>query len=335
MITRSNDLKYIPDWQRELANAVADPTELLQLLQLDVGLLPAATRAARVFRLRVPRNYVARIKPGDPKDPLLRQVLPLDDELIQRSDFSLDPVGDLDAMVVPGLLHKYTGRVLLLTTGACAVHCRYCFRRNFPYADAQISSRRWRAALDYIRTNNTVNEVIFSGGDPLSLADKRLAEMVSELETIPHIRCIRFHTRQPVVLPSRVDQSLLDWLSKCRLQKVIVIHANHGNEIDAVVGRALHRLRTTGVSLLNQSVLLRGVNDSASVLRRLSEVLFDAGVVPYYLHLLDKAQGTAHFAVSKRQARNLVAKLRATLPGYLVPRLVCETPGKASKTPVA
>lgn len=335
MITRTSDFKYIPDWQRELANAVADPAELLRLLKLDFNLLPAATRAARVFRLRVPRHYVARIKPGDPNDPLLRQILPLDDELVVHPEFSLDPVGDLDAMVVPGLLHKYTGRALLVTTGACAVHCRYCFRRNFPYSDAQVSTRRWGTALDYIRTNSTINEVIFSGGDPLSLTDKRLAAMVTDLETIPHMRRVRFHTRQPVVLPSRVDYSLVNWLSKCKLKKVVVIHANHGNEIDALVGRALDRLRTAEVSLLNQSVLLRGVNDSESVLRRLSEVLFEAGVVPYYLHLLDKAQGTAHFAVSERQARILMADLKASLPGYLVPRLVCETAGKASKTHVA
>ncbi len=304
-------------------------------MKLDSQLLPAALRAARVFPLRVPRHYLTRIKPGDPKDPLLRQILPLDAELEEHSGFSFDPVGDLDAMVVPGLLHKYTGRVLLVTTGACAVHCRYCFRRNFPYSDAQATPRRWHKALDYIRDNPDVREVIFSGGDPLSFTDKRLAAMVAALETIPHVRRLRFHTRQPIVLPSRVNGSLVSWLSKCRLQKIVVVHVNHGNEIDSAVVHALERLRTAEVTLLNQSVLLRGVNDSEAVLYRLSERLFDAGVVPYYLHLLDRAQGTAHFAVPEAHARTLVAHLKASLPGYLVPKLVCEPPGKASKIQLA
>jgi EF-P beta-lysylation protein EpmB len=318
----------------ELARAVSDPADLLRRLELDSALLPAARRAARLFSLRVPLGFIARMKPGDVNDPLLRQVLPLDAECREAPGFKADPVGDLNAMPVPGLLHKYCGRVLLIASGACAVHCRYCFRRHFPYGDANPSRDSWRAALDYIAADPTIREVILSGGDPLSLNDRRLNELVSQIEKIAHVRRLRIHTRLPVVLPERVDDGLLDWLQAGRLKKIIVIHANHANEIDAAVTGALRRLALACPTLLNQSVLLRGVNDSVDALHNLSEMLFAAGALPYYLHLLDKVQGAAHFEVPMHCALALMEELNGRLPGYLVPRLVIERAGALGKLPV-
>ncbi len=321
-------------WQTELADAVRDPAELLRMLELDPALLAAARAAGRRFPLRVPRAFIARMRKGDPADPLLRQVLPLAAELESPGGFSHDPVGDLASRAAPGVLHKYHGRVLLITTGACGVHCRYCFRRHFPYADESARQADWHAALEYLRTNASVHEVILSGGDPLSLNDRTLAHLASALEQIPHITRLRIHTRQPIVLPSRVNSALLAWLKKCHLQKIVVLHVNHAHELDAAVIAALSRLRAVGLTLLNQSVLLRGVNDSVAELAALSEALFAAGVMPYYLNLLDRVQGAAHFEVSEEQACILIQGLRARLPGYLVPRLVREIPGAASKVPL-
>ncbi|HVC38030.1 MAG TPA: EF-P beta-lysylation protein EpmB [Gammaproteobacteria bacterium] len=321
-------------WQTELADAVRDPAELLRMLELDPALLQAARAAGRQFPLQVPRAFIARMRKGDPADPLLHQVLPLAAELESHSGFSNDPVGDLASRAAPGVLHKYHGRVLLITTGACGVHCRYCFRRHFPYADESARQHDWREALEFLRADASVNEVILSGGDPLSLSDQTLARLVTALEQIPHITRLRIHTRQPIVLPSRVDGALLTWLKNCCLQKVMVLHVNHARELDTAVTAALLRLRTAGASLLNQSVLLRGVNDSVAELAGLSEALFAAGVIPYYLNLLDRVQGAAHFEVSEDQARILIKGLQARLPGYLVPRLVREVPGAPSKLPL-
>ncbi|MCG6886730.1 MAG: EF-P beta-lysylation protein EpmB [Proteobacteria bacterium] len=321
-------------WQQALAQAIRNPAELLALLDLPASLLPAARRAAAQFPLRVTHSYLAQIKKGDPHDPLLRQVLPLGEEQAPCEGFSQDPVGDLDAMPVPGLLHKYAGRVLLVTTGACAIHCRYCFRRHFPYAEANPASTDWQAALDYIAADASVSEVILSGGDPLSLSDSRLAALVGRLAAIPHLKRLRLHTRLPVVLPERVDPALVDWLGNCALQTIMVIHVNHANEVSQAVRDALGRLRGCGVSLLNQSVLLRGVNDNLLTLAALSEALFAHGVLPYYLHQLDRVQGAAHFAVSDSEARRLLHALRETLPGYMVPQLVRDQPGQTAKIPL-
>ena len=323
-----------PAWQTALTEAVRTPSELLDLLDLPRDLLANYPDAARRFPLRVPRSYVARMRKGDPHDPLLRQVLPLAAEDIVAHDYSDDPVGDLAAMSAPGVLHKYAGRALLVTTGACGVHCRYCFRRHFPYSAANPSIDHWRPALAHIAGDATITEVILSGGDPLSLPDERLAELARELVTIPHVRRLRIHSRMPIVLPVRVDDRLLAWLSDLPLQKVIVVHANHANELDSETRAALRRLGGSGATLLNQSVLLRGVNDETSVLADLSEALFAANVLPYYLHLLDKVQGAAHFNVPEAKARSLLVSLRNRLPGYLVPRLVREVPGEASKQPI-
>jgi len=321
-------------WQNEMAEAVRDPAELLDLLALDARWLEPARRAAATFTLRVPRGFVARMRKGDPRDPLLRQVLPLEEELAEVPGYGKDPVGDMPSIAAKGLLHKYQGRVLLIATGACGVHCRYCFRRHFPYADETARADDWREALDYLRADASVNEVILSGGDPLTLSDERLATFAKALEGIPHIKRLRIHTRQPVVLPSRVDGPLLAWLSACTLQKVVVLHMNHAQEMDAGLKEACARLKGTGATLLNQSVLLKGVNDSADALAGLSEALADAGVLPYYLSLLDPVAGAAHFDVSETQGLAIMAELRARLPGYLVPRLVREVPGAPAKMPV-
>jgi EF-P beta-lysylation protein EpmB len=325
----------LPHWQTLLAQAITDPKELLEVLHISEDWLPAARDAARQFPLRVPRSFVARMQRGNPHDPLLLQVLPLGLELQDTPGFVNDPVGDLASKVAAGMLQKYQGRALLIATGACAVHCRYCFRRHFPYSDELASSDQWSAALDAIRTDSSIDEIILSGGDPLTLNDRRLMQLTQALHGIPHVKRLRIHTRQPVVLPERVDSGLLEWLNSVRLQKVVVIHANHPQELDASVTSACMRLRDAGVTLLNQSVLLKGINDSPGVLAELSELLFAAGVLPYYLHLLDRVQGAAHFDVDEQVAAELMRKLLTRLPGYLVPRLVREVPGHASKTPVA
>jgi EF-P beta-lysylation protein EpmB len=323
-----------PSWQQELAQAITDPSELLTVLGLDPALLGAARAAAASFRLRVPLSYVARMRHGDATDPLLRQVLPLAQELEEHPGFSSDPLAEQAAVRAPGLLHKYHGRALLITTPACAVHCRYCFRREFPYAEHG-EAPRWQEALAQIEADSSLEEIILSGGDPLSLSDARLQALSAALERVPHVRRLRLHTRLPVVLPARVDAGLLDWLAGLRLPAVMVLHANHANEIDAGVQAACARLRTAGVVLLNQSVLLRGVNDHAQCLRELSQRLFAAGVLPYYLHLLDRVRGTAHFEVGEARARELAAELAATLPGYLVPRLARELAGAPAKLVLA
>lgn len=332
MIPGTQVLRQPPSWQRELAQAISDPAELIQLLKLDPALIEPARAAARQFPLRVPRGFAARMRPGDPADPLLRQVLPLGVENAAAPGFIRDPVGDLAAKVGPGLLQKYQGRVLLTATGACAVHCRYCFRRHFPYAEENPTVEGWGAALAHIAADASVTEVIVSGGDPLTLADARLADLFASLAAVSHVQRLRMHTRLPVVLPTRVTPGLCQLLVGTRLQCVMVLHANHANEIDDTVVAAIQQLRAAGVTLLNQSVLLAGVNDDAGVLCALSERLFALGVLPYYLHLLDRVEGAAHFDVEERVAKQLWLEVAARLPGYLVPRLVREEPGAAAKT---
>lgn len=323
-----------PRWQAELQQAITDPAMLIDMLALNPELLGSANAGAKLFSLRVPRSFVRRMRKGDPDDPLLRQILPLEAEAVPAPGFDSDPVGDLDSAVRPGLLHKYHGRVLLVTTGACAVNCRYCFRRHFPYANENPRSGGWQAALDYIGNDTSISEVILSGGDPLSLTDARLSELANAVAAIPHVRRLRIHTRQAVVLPSRIDDNLLGWLDALPLQKTIVVHINHANEIDRQLTAGLTALKQTGAVLFNQSVLLRGVNDSTQTLEQLSETLFEAGVIPYYLHLLDRVAGAAHFEVNDQQAHTIHGELRARLPGYLVPRLVREEAGEPNKTPV-
>jgi EF-P beta-lysylation protein EpmB len=318
-------------WQRELADAVREPEELCRLLSLDPALATDARRAAGDFPLLVPRGFIARMKPGDPLDPLLLQVLPRPAEREQVAGFSADPLEEQTALASPGLVQKYAGRALLLTTGACAINCRYCFRREFPYAESGATQAGLEAALEALAADPTIHEAILSGGDPLLLDDARLARLVARLEAMPHMRRLRIHSRLPIVLPSRVTDALTATLAQTRLTCVVVVHANHPNELDATVAAAIARLADARPLLLNQSVLLAGVNDSVQVLTQLSERLIDLGVVPYYLHLLDRVQGTAAYEVDEQAAHALHDQMRASLPGYAVPRLAREIPGEPAK----
>ncbi|MEJ2060847.1 MAG: EF-P beta-lysylation protein EpmB [Gammaproteobacteria bacterium] len=322
--------RHVPDWQQALADAIRDPAELLRVLGLPAELPGPVREAEGLFPLLAPRGFVARMRKGDPHDPLLRQVLPLGEECRVLPGFSIDPVGDGAAQQAPGLLHKYAGRALMITTGACAVHCRYCFRRHYPYAEQGASRSRWSETLAYLADSPDTDEIILSGGDPLTLSDAKLGELVQALESVAHLQRLRIHTRLPVVLPERITQELLDILAETRLKVVIVVHANHPNEIDATVGAACAALAERH-TVLNQAVLLRGVNDDARVLAELSERLFAHRVLPYYLHLLDRVQGAAHFEVPVDEARKIMRDLHARLPGYLLPRLAREVAGTAGK----
>lgn len=321
-------------WQQLLAEAIRDPNELLKLLDLPTELTQVSEAAAQQFPLCVPRGYVARMKKGDPNDPLLRQVLPLDAEMQQTQNFTLDPVGDHDAIIKQGLMQKYHGRVLIVATAACAIHCRYCFRRHFPYNEQAGKPSLWQQICDNISQDVSINEVILSGGDPLSLSNSQLLQLLTQLEQIPQLTRIRFHSRYPVVLPQRIDTDLTDWFAKTQLNSVMVVHCNHANEINHEVRTALTTLKSAGVTLLNQAVLLRGINDNAPSLCQLSEKLFDAGVIPYYLHMLDKVQGAAHFEVPEEDAKNILTEVRKVLPGYLVPKLVREIAHMPYKQPL-
>ncbi len=318
------------DWRQQLAGAFNDMESLCRHLNIsadDIGL----DNELKFFPMKVPRSFVDRMERGNPDDPLLRQILPVRDELSVAPGYTLDPVGDIAAIAEAGIIHKYRGRALLVTTGACAINCRYCFRRNFPYADVQLTSQRQSRALAYLHSHPEISEIILSGGDPLLLSDEKLSALFEQLDNIPHLQRIRIHSRLPVVLPARITPALLNLLSGSRKQVVLVIHANHSRELSGPVSDSCRRLRDNGITLLNQSVLLQAVNDSASALCQLSERLFTIGVLPYYLHLLDKAHGTAHFEVGERRARELMEQVKTQLPGYLVPKLVKEVAGAASK----
>lgn len=321
-------------WRQAWRDAVRDPRELLALLGLGTLAAGISDAAAAQFPLRVPRGFVARMRRGDPRDPLLRQVLPVLEEDRMMPGFTLDAVGDMQARRGGGVIHKYAGRALLVATGSCAVHCRYCFRRHYPYAEDTAAAAGWRDAVAVIAGDDAIHEVILSGGDPLSLADHKLAELTDALRAIPHLRRLRIHTRLPVVLPERVDSGLLAWLRGLPWPLVVVLHANHANEFDHAVDTALAALRGTGATLLNQAVLLRGVNDSVAALADLCERGHAAGVLPYYLHQLDRVAGAAHFEVGDHDALALHAGLAERLPGYLVPRLVREIAGQPGKTPL-
>lgn len=336
MITASHAARLSPpvaDWRALWREAITDPRELLDLVGLGhlAGRLPPDNAG---FAVRVPRGFVARMRQGDPQDPLLLQTLPQLAELDQVPGFGVDAVGDMDARSAQGVLHKYEGRALLIASGSCAINCRYCFRRHFPYGDEMAAAGQWRKALEHVRGDSSISELILSGGDPLSLATAKLEELTRGLAEIPHVTRLRIHTRLPVVLPERVDEAFERWLGELPLQKVIVLHANHASEFDATVDAACIRLREAGATLLNQSVLLRGINDDADTLVDLSERLFAAGVLPYYLHQLDRVQGAAHFEVDDTRAIALLDAIRQRLPGYLVPKLVREVGGEASKRPV-
>lgn len=322
-------------WQQLLRDCTTTPEALLESLGLDPDRwLAGATVGHRLFPIRVPQPYLDRIEYGNAQDPLLRQVLPLADEAHLVPGFVRDPLEEKAATPTPGLIQKYRSRALLMITGQCAINCRYCFRRHFPYDEHRLSPEERAQAIDLLQNAPEVNEVIFSGGDPLVANDRLLSRWADELAGIPHLKRLRIHTRLPVVIPQRINDALLEWLNRSRLQKVIVLHVNHPNEIDRPVKEALALLKSTGATLLNQSVILRGVNDNADTLSHLSEALFEAGVLPYYLHAFDPVEGAHHFEVSDNDTRKLMRALLERLPGFLVPRLVREVPGKMSKTPL-
>jgi len=323
-----------PRWQQLWRDAVRDPRELLGILGLDAEGLGLSDEAATQFPLRVPHGFIARMRHGDPGDPLLRQVLPLDAEMRPMPGFTLDAVGDGAAKAGHGVIRKYRGRALLIATGSCAIHCRYCFRRHFPYAEETAAAAGWRDAVEAIGNDASIDEVILSGGDPWSLATPKLAELTDALATIPHLKRLRIHTRLPVVLPERVDDALVAWLAALPWPVTVVLHANHANEFDASVDAALARLRGAGAMLLNQAVLLRGVNDSVEALAELGERGHAAGVLPYYLHQLDRVQGAAHFEIPDETALALHRALAARVSGYLVPKLVREVAGDPGKRPL-
>ncbi len=320
-------------WQQQLQNAFTDLHDLCDFLQLSVHEATFLS-SHKNFPIKVTRDYANCMKKGDPNDPLLLQVVPQHAEKLNAPGFMADPVGDLQATIQPGIIKKYTGRLLLITTAACAIHCRYCFRRNFPYADNQLTTSQIDTTIDTIHQQNDIHEIILSGGDPLVINDDRLQLIISKLEAIPHLKRIRFHTRLPIVLPDRVTPKLLDVISNAKKQIVFVVHANHANELSNKVTRNCMQLSQAGALMLNQSVLLKHINDSSQALCELSESLSQCGIQPYYLHLLDKAQGTAHFEVSTKTARTLMEKVHSQLPGYLVPKLVREVTGDTYKRPV-
>ncbi len=318
-------------WQDALKDAVRDRQEILRLLGLSFSEIDGANDSHGQFPLLVPRGFVARMRPGDPADPLLRQVLPISDELTDVPGFVPDPVNDAAATRRPGLLQKYRGRALLVTTGACAVHCRYCFRRHFPYWQAPRSLAEWRPALDEIAGDKSLDEVILSGGDPLMIVDRVLGQLIDQLAAIPHLRRLRLHTRLPIVIPERVTDELIAMLRGCGLTSIVVVHANHANELDENVAHALARLSDAGIVLLNQAVLLAAVNDSVETQVALCKRLVELRVIPYYLHQLDQVAGAAHFEVPIERGRRIIEQLRAHLPGYAVPRYVAEVAGGSSK----
>lgn len=325
---------FSKNWQQQLAEAFNNLEDLCRYLNLSPNELPVSNAAAENFPLRVPLSFAACIEKGNPHDPLLRQVLPVNEELMVYPGFSHDPVGDLASVSQTGVLHKYQGRVLLINTGSCAINCRYCFRRNFPYGELQLSKQKEEAAIQALQEDSSISEVILSGGDPLLLSDSRLTRLIRQLDGIGHVRRIRIHTRLPIVLPARITDDLINTLKRSPKQLIVITHCNHANEINERVITACTLLKNSGITLFNQAVLLKGVNDNAKILTALSERLFDLGIIPYYLHLLDKATGTGHFEVSETEALALLRQLQTALPGYLVPKLVKEQAGAASKQAV-
>jgi L-lysine 2,3-aminomutase len=320
------------DWQSQLRAAVTSGNQLLALLGLQPQDTGYAVSASADFALKVPQSFVNRMRHGDPNDPLLRQVLSHGDELLSVAGYGTDPVGETGAAIThPGIIQKYRGRALLILSGGCAINCRYCFRRHFPYNENRNSRREWTEALEHIAADSTITEVILSGGDPLLVADADLQRLVDQLADIPHLKRLRVHSRMPIVLPARVTEELLATLTSSHLQAVMVVHSNHGNEIDGEVATGFRQMLDRNIPVLNQAVLLAGVNNDVDSLSELSEKLFAAGALPYYLHLLDKVQGAAHFDVSAERGLELISALENQLPGYLVPRLVREVAGEPAK----
>ncbi|WP_440054242.1 EF-P beta-lysylation protein EpmB [Pseudoalteromonas sp. T1lg65] len=328
-----NEVNLHTNWQKELANVVTDPQELIQLLALEGHFSAEDIAAKRLFPMRVPRPFIEKMRKGDPLDPLLLQVLPKHQEFLAKTGFSKDPLDEQDTPV-PGLLHKYQSRVLLMLKTGCAVNCRYCFRRHFPYQENQLNKRGLTEVFAYLAAHPEINEVILSGGDPLMAKDDMIDWLITQLESSSHIKRLRIHSRLPVVIPARITEQLCNLLAKTKLQTIMVTHVNHPNEVDTNFQNAMQQLKNANVTLLNQAVLLKGINADARTQTALSEALFEAGILPYYLHLLDKVEGASHFDVEEVEAVNVTREMLENLPGFLVPKLVREIGGKQSKTPI-
>lgn len=330
-----NNLLKEQTWQMALRTAITSPEELFQLLDLDQKLLDSARAAAKLFPLKVPKSFISRIQKGNINDPILKQFLPLGIEQLTTHGYTNDPLQEKSVNPIPGLLHKYHGRVLLTLTGACGIHCRYCFRRHFPYADNNPGTHGWKEVLHYIAADSSIIEIILSGGDPLVVSDHLLFEFSQKLISIPHIKRLRIHSRIPIMLPERITPELIQWCESIPLKLILVTHCNHAQELSESVSYAMQRLAKAGVTLLNQTVLLKGINDNAKTLIDLSEALFAAHILPYYLHRLDKVQGAAHFDLDDTIAKALHWQISKQLPGFLVPKLVCEQPGAPAKLNLA
>ena len=321
------------NWLKQLANGISDPAKLLEQLEIDPSPWQNGFEARKLFAQRVPQSFVDRMEKGNPYDPLLRQVLPLSEEFEVHSGYSNDPLEEQNN-AIPGLLHKYHNRALMIVKGGCAINCRYCFRRHFPYDENKGSKSTWRQSLDYVTEHPEIDEIILSGGDPLMAKDDELRWLVDHIADIPHVKRLRIHSRLPVVIPARITDELTELLQTTRLQAILVTHINHAQEINQELRDSLAKLRSIGVTLLNQGVMLKGVNDSVEAQIALSQALFDAGVLPYYLHVLDKVQGAAHFYISDQQAKQIMVGVMAKVSGYLVPKLTREIGGRTSKTPL-
>jgi len=330
-----NYLYQEQNWQSQLSDLITDPSELLSLLELSSDqLLSGAILASEKFKLRVPRAFVGKMNAKNPLDPLLLQVLPHHLELEEHPEFVTDPLGEEAANQLPGVLHKYKSRFLLTLTGACAVHCRYCFRRHFPYQENLPKNEDWLNIKNYIEANPNINEIILSGGDPLTLSNRKLALWLERLSSLKQIQILRIHSRVPIVIPNRIDEQLISLLKNSRLRIVLVVHSNHASELDDFTCSKLLQLSDHHITVLNQAVLLKGVNDSAQTLIDLSYRLFEARVMPYYLHVLDKVKGAQHFDLESSEIDDIYRDVLANLPGYLVPKLVREIAGEKNKTPL-
>lgn len=330
--TADSDCK--PVWKKELADATTSVTDLLARLNLSQHIAIADIQPD--FKCRITSSYLRKIRPGRLDDPLLRQVLPIamENDRATQQGGKLDPVGDMDALAARGLLHKYHGRALLISTAACAIHCRYCFRRSFPYQKESCTRSALDETLRYLQQHREIDEIILSGGDPLTLDNEKMAGLLSKLADIEHLQTLRIHSRLPVVLPERIDNELCQILRSSRFHVVMVIHCNHANELQQAEQEKLQQLHDNGITLLNQSVLLRGVNDDAVTLIELSKRLLQCHTLPYYLHLLDPVTGAMHFDVERSAALDIMRQMEAQLPGYLLPRLVQEIPGNRAKSAI-
>lgn len=321
------------NWLKQLANGISDPAKLLEELEIDPSPWQNGFDARKLFAQRVPQSFVDRMEKGNPFDPLLRQVLPLSEEFEIHDGYSNDPLEE-QKNSIPGLLHKYHNRALMIVKGGCAINCRYCFRRHFPYDENKGSKSVWQQSLDYVQQHPEIDEIILSGGDPLMAKDEELTWLINHIADIPHIKRLRIHSRLPVVIPARITPTLANLLENTRLQTILVTHINHAQEINQELRDSLTTLKRAGVTLLNQGVMLKGVNDSVDDQVALSQALFDAGVLPYYMHVLDKVQGAAHFFISDQQAKTIMAGVMEKVSGYLVPKLTREIGGRTSKTPL-